>query len=389
LLAVPRETFVPDIALEEVYRPSEAIVIKRLGGVSVSSASAPDVIATMLEQLDPQPGGRVLEIGAGSGYNAALLAHAVGPGGQVVTVDIDEDLVLAARAHLAEAGYRNVTVILADGALGHADAHGYDGIILTVASRDIAPAWWAQLARPQGRLVMPLALRGVQRCVGFSLATSSVETTGEYLVSQSLCTCSFIPLRGMLGMSAPRVPLDPQGRCWLSTPDDDLPLPAEEIGDLLAGPLTIRPTGVSVSPGELRQGLHLWLAMHQAHVYTVWGDWRIPDLFSQAERGLSRATVCLIDADRRAVVLLAWSDEDGRPFELKTLASPKGGPLVARLQDLLEGWVEAGRPGDAEAEIRAYAGGSGPHLAAGEVAIERPWTRFVVGWRQPPASFTV
>src|SRR5215216_5638351 len=96
LEAVPREVFVPGLSLDEVYRPSDAIVTKRLDGVNVSSASAPEVIALMLEQLDAQPGERVLEIGAGTGYNAALLAHLVGESGQVVTVDIDEDLVLGA-----------------------------------------------------------------------------------------------------------------------------------------------------------------------------------------------------------------------------------------------------------------------------------------------------
>src|SRR4030088_2913895 len=91
--AVPRELFVPGVPLDDVYRPSDAIVTKRVDGVSVSSASAPEVVALMLEQLDVKRGQRVLEIGAGTGYNAALLAYLVGDGGSVVTLDIDEDLV--------------------------------------------------------------------------------------------------------------------------------------------------------------------------------------------------------------------------------------------------------------------------------------------------------
>src|SRR2546423_14770715 len=81
--AVPRELFVPGVPLDEVYRPSDAIVTKRVDGVSVSSASAPEVVALMLEQLDVQSGQRVLEIGAGTGYNAALLAYLVGANGRV------------------------------------------------------------------------------------------------------------------------------------------------------------------------------------------------------------------------------------------------------------------------------------------------------------------
>src|SRR5919202_4998573 len=118
LRAVPREVFVPGVPLDEVYRPSDAIVVKRLEGISVSSASAPDVVAVMLEQLAVEPGQRVLEVGAGTGYNAALLAELVGPEGQVVSIEIDEDLVAAAREHLRAAGYDQVQVVLGDGALG-------------------------------------------------------------------------------------------------------------------------------------------------------------------------------------------------------------------------------------------------------------------------------
>src|SRR4030088_1299270 len=126
--AVPRELFVPGVPLDEGYRPRDALVTKRIDGVSVSSASAPEVVALMLEQLDPQPGDHVLEIGAGTGYNAALLAHLVGDTGHVVTLDIDEDLVLGAREHLRNAGYGQVTVVQTEGALGYSPQHAYDRI---------------------------------------------------------------------------------------------------------------------------------------------------------------------------------------------------------------------------------------------------------------------
>jgi protein-L-isoaspartate O-methyltransferase len=104
LLTVPRHVFLPGIALEEVYR-DDAIVTKRDGdGVPISSSSQPTIMAIMLDQLGVAPGHRVLEIGAGTGYNAALLAQLVGPTGEVVSIDIDEDVVERARAGLAAAG---------------------------------------------------------------------------------------------------------------------------------------------------------------------------------------------------------------------------------------------------------------------------------------------
>src|SRR5213593_736349 len=101
--AIPHHLFLPDVPLAEVYR-NEAIPTKIVDGEAVSSSSQPEIMAIMLEQLALEPGLRVLEIGAGTGYNAALMAHVVGEKGAVVTMDFDADLVDDARAHLAAAG---------------------------------------------------------------------------------------------------------------------------------------------------------------------------------------------------------------------------------------------------------------------------------------------
>src|SRR3989442_13842516 len=142
--AVPRHLFLPRVPLEEVYR-DQAIPTKTINGEAVSSSSQPEIMATMLEQLGLAPGHRVLEVGAGTGYNAALMAHLVGAGGEVTTIDLDEDTVDGARAHLASAGFDRVRVVLGDGALGYPDAAPFDRIILTVGAWDLAPAWRAQL----------------------------------------------------------------------------------------------------------------------------------------------------------------------------------------------------------------------------------------------------
>ncbi|MGH3564039.1 MAG: protein-L-isoaspartate O-methyltransferase family protein, partial [Mycobacterium sp.] len=139
--------FVPGIEPERVYR-DEAFPIKYGGdGLPVSSSSQPAIMARMLDQLDVQPGHRVLEIGTGSGYNAALLGHLVGETGAVVSVDIDADLVANARERLAECGVSKVTVGCGDGGVGWPEQAPYDRIIATVGAWDIPPAWGGA-ARP-------------------------------------------------------------------------------------------------------------------------------------------------------------------------------------------------------------------------------------------------
>jgi protein-L-isoaspartate(D-aspartate) O-methyltransferase len=95
--AVLRHHFLPGRKLEEVYSDQVVPTKQDQEGQWISSSSQPTIMAIMLEQLGLEPGHKVLEIGAGTGYNAALMAHIVGETGRVITVDIDEDLVEAAR----------------------------------------------------------------------------------------------------------------------------------------------------------------------------------------------------------------------------------------------------------------------------------------------------
>ncbi|MGH3755509.1 MAG: helix-turn-helix domain-containing protein [Pseudonocardiaceae bacterium] len=139
-------------------------------------------------------GQRVLEIGAATGINAALLAELAGPTGTVVTIELDDDLAAGAAKSLETAGYPQVKVICGDGALGHPGHAPYERIIVTAEAWDLVPAWWDQLT-VGGRLVVPLRLHGsgLTRAIAFDLHQP------DQMVSTSAVVCGFVPLRGAAG----------------------------------------------------------------------------------------------------------------------------------------------------------------------------------------------
>ncbi|MGI9003132.1 MAG: methyltransferase domain-containing protein [Pseudonocardia sp.] len=120
-----------------------------------SSASQPTVVADMLRALDPAPGMRVLEIGTGTGWNAALLAARVGAE-NVVSVEVDAVVAERARAALDAAGYGQVTVVTGDGADGCPDRAPFDRVLATVGVSEVPYSWVAQ-TRSGGRVVVPLS----------------------------------------------------------------------------------------------------------------------------------------------------------------------------------------------------------------------------------------
>lgn len=188
--AAPRHLFIPEVEPDHAYR-DEVIPIETPNSTVASSASQPAIVAEMLEQLGAKPGDRVLEVGAATGYNAALLAHLVGESGSVVTVEINESLAQRARRNLAASGYDRVEVLNTDGGLGCAAGAPYDRIIVTAGAPDIAPAWREQLA-PEGRLVLPLELwPGLQVCVAF-------EPAKDHLASVAAAWCGFLRMGGEL-----------------------------------------------------------------------------------------------------------------------------------------------------------------------------------------------
>lgn len=160
LRTVPRHVFIPWRSPEDAYRGTGgAIVDPDTTPETCSTVSQPAAVAIMLEGFDVRPGMRALEIGAGSGYNAALLALLTGEHGHVVTADLEDFLVEKARRNLATTGFGHVEVVHGDGAFGHPPGAPFDRIIATVGLPDIPGAWAGQLT-PTGNIVVPLHLAG-------------------------------------------------------------------------------------------------------------------------------------------------------------------------------------------------------------------------------------
>jgi protein-L-isoaspartate(D-aspartate) O-methyltransferase len=186
--AVPRHSFAPGASLEPVYSATDSVVIKRdEHNIPISTVSAPELQAFMLEQADPRPGMNALEIGSG-GVNAAMMAWLVGSEGTVTTVDIDPEVTERASSLLDAAGYSRVNVVLADAENGVPEHAPYDRIIVAVGAWDVPPAWLEQLA-DSGRIVVPLRMRGLTR----SLA---LDRDAGHLVSRSAMTAASSRCRG-------------------------------------------------------------------------------------------------------------------------------------------------------------------------------------------------
>ncbi|HKS43521.1 MAG TPA: methyltransferase, FxLD system [Amycolatopsis sp.] len=367
LRTVPRHRFVPEASAEDAYA-NKAITIKPGENRPASCASVPTVVAMMLDQLDPRPGENVLEIGAGTGYNAALLAELVGEHGQVTTIDIHPDVTDHARTALNETGYGRVRVLTGDGALGDLEHAPYDKIIVTVGPWDLPAAWFDQLA-PGGRLVVPLHWRGQARSVAFVHEDAVLRAHDSQL-------CGFIPMIGI-------VPTGEQTRdittdvalYW----DADQPIDLDALRNVFTGTDTTVWSGATVVPNEPFDGI--WLRL----TATEPGTCRLAADDTALEAGVCTAafpyrTPALVEGDSLAYLTKPRPVEDAgeRRYELgATGHGPAGATLAERLCEQIRAWD---RDRAAQPTITAYPADTPDDEPAQGLVVTKQQTRLVLSY---------
>jgi protein-L-isoaspartate(D-aspartate) O-methyltransferase len=184
MAAVPRHEFVPAKFRKEAYAD------KPLAIGEGQTISQPYMVAAMTEALDLTGYERVLEIGTGSGYQAAVLSLLVP---QVITVESHTSLALAAQERLTNLGYTNVHVHNGDGSAGFLDSAPYDAILVTAGAPEIPRAFASQL-REGGRLIIPVGDRDNQELVRAQMESGKLK-------SRALFNCKFVLLLGRYGWS--------------------------------------------------------------------------------------------------------------------------------------------------------------------------------------------
>jgi protein-L-isoaspartate(D-aspartate) O-methyltransferase len=183
---VPREHFVPDTVRDSAYNDSALPIGHQ------QTISQPWVVAAICQALDLQGDERVLEIGTGSGYSAAVLARLAE---HVVSLERVAQLAETARERLEELGIENIEVVVGDGSRGHPEGAPYDAIAVHAATPEAPHSLLGELA-PDGRLVVPIATGSAD------LLTAFVRRNGD-LHQETIGPCRFVPLIGAEGFNPP------------------------------------------------------------------------------------------------------------------------------------------------------------------------------------------
>ncbi|MFB9627517.1 methyltransferase, FxLD system [Nonomuraea helvata] len=369
---IERHRFIPDAEVEAAY-VDDAVSIKRdQDGEMISCISAPSIVAIQLEQLGAQAGHKILEAGAATGYNAALLARLVTPGGHVWTVDVDTDLVNTASTHLEDAGASNVTVLLADGAAGLPEYAPFDRIQFTVGAGDIPLPVLEQLA-PGGRLVIPMRIRG-------SISRSFAwERDGETWKTVSCEMATFVPLRkGICDDVRTLVPMAGEGNVRLETYSEQF-VDREAMRTVLDEPSHKLYTGVKFRQGSPFEWVYLWLACVLPN-----GLSRMPGQRPGFTPHFGWGSMAALDGDSLAYLTVREGDDaDGRFWEIGVIGhGPRAASHAEQVVAAIQEW-DRNHGNDAPAPGFRMATATHRDLlkaADPRFVIDKPNSRLVIDW---------
>jgi protein-L-isoaspartate(D-aspartate) O-methyltransferase len=337
----------------------------------------------MLGQLGLANGQRVLEIGTGTGYNAALIAEIIGDPNAVVTIDVEPDLIEQARANLAAAGYAGVNVVCGDGADGVSGHAPYDRIIVTAGAWDLSPQWLSQL-RPDGQIVLPISVRGIQLAVAF-------WQSGDHWVSKSACRCQFIRMTGALAGPESLLPLGPQPGLHAYSVNGPVP-DADLLYEALSGPATELSAGLRAGSVPELADFDLWLTLTQPSLTRLNMMGRHEGRANQAQQriaGLMRFGGLAQHGSSGAFGVAAVTAAGGLTQRGDFGIVVQGyGAAGASLAEYLAGqaavWDRLGRPGADSLELAAYPAGTPVKAPGGSVIIDTAHIRLLAGW---PATY--
>jgi protein-L-isoaspartate(D-aspartate) O-methyltransferase len=199
--------YIADPNREELYQDEPLVTKIDERGYPICSSSLPSVMAQQLEALQLQGGQRVLEIGTGTGYNAALLHELVQPFGQVISLEIDESLATSADLHLSSAGITDVVIRKQNGAWGEGSYAPYDRLLATCGVKALPLPWIEQLKR-EGLLIVNILLNLTSIFLQLK-KVSQTRLEGQFLAIDAI----YMEMRGPQGL-VPYIPVN-----WASYED--------------------------------------------------------------------------------------------------------------------------------------------------------------------------
>lgn len=367
---VPRELFAPGANLDEVYHCYNGLVTKRdAEGNSISSVSAPQLQAHMLEQAEITAGMRILEIGSG-GYNAALLDELVGPSGQVTTVDIDEDVTDRTSRLLGEAGYSRVIVVLADAEGGVPEHAPYNRILVTAGAWDVPSAWVAQLTK-DGRLLVPLQVRGLSRTIAF-------EQADGCLVSRSSRLFGFVPIQGA-GAHQSTLLVMRGGEVTVRF-DDEFPVDPSVLEGVLDTPRVEVWSGATIGRFEPWATAQMWLATALPGFCRVVVDRELNTGLISPPGRHSAAVAVVAGGSLAYVTTRGTADETDVEFGVHAFG-PHAAELAEHVAEQLRVWAREYRGGPGP-QFRVYPVGTPDDQMPEGRVIDKKHSRITISWPQ-------